>query len=270
MARQGKIIDFHVHAFPDDLAKSAMKKLLDEAPEVKAFLDGTVGNLLESMDRCSIEKAVLCCIATKPKQYDSIFRWCKQIQSERIIAFPSIHPYDPKKLDRLEQIKEAGFLGVKMHPFYQLFWMDDEAMIEIYEKLSELGLMLVMHTGYDIAFEHERRADPQQILNVHQEFPDLKLITTHFGSWFIWKDVQKYLIGKPIYMELSFALDYLKKDRARDMLMSHPEDYILFGTDSPWTDQAKTLELLQNLDLPGEKLEKILYSNAARLLGEKC
>ena len=35
-------IDFHTHAFPDELAPRAMKKLLSEAPGVNAFLDGTI------------------------------------------------------------------------------------------------------------------------------------------------------------------------------------------------------------------------------------
>ena len=40
------IIDFHTHAFPDELAPRAMKKLMAEAPGVKAFLDGTIKSLV--------------------------------------------------------------------------------------------------------------------------------------------------------------------------------------------------------------------------------
>ncbi|MBE3145282.1 MAG: hypothetical protein IMZ61_15395, partial [Planctomycetes bacterium] len=44
------IIDFHAHAFPDELAPRAMK-LLAEAPDVNAFLDGTIKALSNSMER---------------------------------------------------------------------------------------------------------------------------------------------------------------------------------------------------------------------------
>ena len=77
------IIDFHAHAFPDDLAPRAMKKLLEEAPDVKAYLDGTIGALLGSMDNSGIDKSVVCCIATRPEQFEPIFEWCKKVRSER-------------------------------------------------------------------------------------------------------------------------------------------------------------------------------------------
>jgi hypothetical protein len=51
------------------------------------------------------------------------------------------------------------------------------------------------------------------------------------------------------------------------MILGHPEGYLLFGTDSPWTDQARTLALLEKLRLPEKKLARILSGNALGLLG---
>ena len=45
-----------------------MKTLLAEAPGIKAYLDGTIADLLRSMDKAGIEKSVVCCIATRPEQ----------------------------------------------------------------------------------------------------------------------------------------------------------------------------------------------------------
>jgi len=67
-------------------------------------------------------------------------------------------------------------------------------------------------------------------------------------------------------MEISFAFDYMSPATARKMRMCHPEEYILFGTDSPWTDQEKTLLQLKNLMIPKKKLESILSRNAMSLL----
>ena len=67
-------------------------------------------------------------------------------------------------------------------------------------------------------------------------------------------------------MEISFAFEYMESETARKMLMCHPEEYILFGTDSPWTDQEKTLLQLKNFMLPEKKLESILSRNAMSLL----
>lgn len=243
-----------------------MGQLLSETDQVTAFLDGKLSSLLASMDAADIETSVLCSIATKPSQFEPIFKWSRQIQSERIIALPSVHPDDPAPAERVRQIAEAGLLGIKMHPYYQNFDIDDPKLDPLYEALQTEGLMLTLHTGYDFAFEWVDRAGPKKISNVVEKFPDLVLITTHLGGWEQWDGVEEYLIGRPIYMETSFSVQYLDRDRLRQMILSHPSDYILFGTDSPWTDQQEEIEDFLQLDLPKDLLEKIFYKNAKKLL----
>ncbi len=262
-----KIIDFHAHAFPDALAPRAMKTLLDEVPGMPAYLDGTLGALLNSMDRTGIERAVICCIATKVEQFEPIFSWCREIRSDRVIPFPSVHPEDPQMAERIDQIAAEGFLGVKLHPFYQDFYAGEDRMRAFYQRVSARELLLVMHTGFDIAFPRERRADPQTLLELTQEFPRLKLVATHLGAWQQWDEVRRYLLGKPIYIEISLAMEDLGPDTSREMLLAHPQEYLLFGTDSPWSDQAATLSRLHALDLPEERWSRIVYENAAELLG---
>ncbi len=259
------IIDIHTHAFPDHIAAAAIPALEKEG-NIKSYLDGTVSGLLASMDRSGIEQSVLCSIATRPDQFASILDWSKTIRSERIIPFPSLHPNDPRLLAHLQTIHDEGFKGVKMHPYYQEYFLDDGRLFELYGKMSELGMVLVIHAGYDIAFPRIRRADPQRILDVCRQFPDLKLIATHLGGWDEWADVRRLLTGEPIYMEISFALDFLDQIRLRDILLSHPPEYLLFGTDSPWTDQATTLKMLGKLGLPEALFARMTSSNAQRLL----
>lgn len=234
---------------------------------MEAYLDGTVGSLLRSMDNAGIEKSVVCCIATKIEQFDPILSWCRDIRSDRLIPFPSIHPADPGMAKRVEQIASEGFLGIKLHPFYQDFYAADSAMVPLYEQVARHNLLLVMHTGFDIAFPRQRRADPRTLLELTERFPGLRLVTTHLGAWQQWDEVQRYLIGRPIYMEMSLAPDDLEAGLLREMLMAHPEEYLLFGTDCPWSDQTATLSRLKALGLPDRRLSHLLYRNAADLLG---
>jgi uncharacterized protein len=259
------VIDFHTHAFPDPIAKVAIPTLEQEGG-IKAYLDGTVSALLDSMDRSGIEQSVLCSIATRPEQFAPILEWSKQIRSERIVPFPSLHPNDPDLLAHLQLIHDEGFKGVKMHSYYQDYFLDDPNLDELYERMSALGMILVIHAGYDIAFPRIRKADPRRILAVCRRFPRLKLIATHLGGWDEWADVRALLTGEPIYMELSFALDFLDQEQIRDILLSHPPEYLLFGTDSPWTEQAATLEKLAKLALPEPLFGQITGDNARRLL----
>lgn len=259
------IIDFHTHAFPDDLAEKAMKILEDEGG-IKAHLNGKVSSLLQSMDRYGIEKSIVCSIATKPSQFDPIFVWSQEVQSERIIPFPSIHPDDPQGPERVSRIKKEGFKGIKFHPYYQDFHIDDKRMFPIYDRITEENLIVVLHTGFDFAFEKIRIADPVRIVRVIENFPDLKILTTHLGAWDDWDEVTKHILGKKIYMEISFSFEFLEKEVARNMILSHPKEYTVFGTDSPWTDQGKTLSLLKGLNLGKDIENLILRENALNLL----
>jgi hypothetical protein len=262
-----RVIDFHTHAFPDALAARAMQTLIDEAPGIKAYLDGTLGALAQSMQASGIDHSVVCCIATKPSQFDPILQWCLGVRSQTFQMIPSVHPADPDRLDRIRQVKASGFAGIKLHPFYQDFYADEDRLMQMYEVLTQEDLLVVMHTGYDIAFPRQRRADPERLLRIQQAFPRLKLVTTHLGAWQQWDEVEALLVGRDIHMEISFAMDCMPPEQARRILLNHGSGYLLFGTDSPWTDQQRSLELLQGLDLPQDRLRKILWANAAQMLG---
>lgn len=258
-------IDIHTHAFPNAIAATAVAAL-EKAGNVRAYLDGTVNGLLTSMDQAGITTSVVCSIATRAEQFQPILDWSDAIRSDRIIPFPSMHPADPHLGRHLKQIVDSGYKGIKLHPYYQNFFLDDPSLNELYSRVSDLGLLLVIHTGYAIGYPRIKRADPPRILKVLKQFPALKLITTHLGGWDEWDSVRQVLIGQPIYMELSFALDFLDQIRIRDMLLSHPPEYLLFGSDSPWADQSNTLKMLKKMKLPDTLLHSILIDNGARLL----
>ena len=259
-------IDFHTHAFPDRIAASAIP-VLEKEGNIKALHNGTVTALLASMDNSGIERSVICSIATKPEQSPHILKWSRSIRSDRIIPFPSVHPRDPNLLEQVRIIAEEGFLGIKMHSYYQDYRLDDPSLDDFHGLMSELGLILVIHAAYDIAYPRVRLADPIKIAAVCRKFPQLKLIATHLGGWDEWDDVEIELCGKPIYMELSFAVDELAPERLRRILLAHPPEYLLFGSDSPWTDPKASLDRLAGLELPQELFKKITRRNAQKLLG---
>lgn len=261
-----KITDFHTHAFPDALAARAISMLTADTLNVTAWLNGRLSSLLASMDMAGIDRAVICSIATKPEQFSKIMTWSRQIQSERVVPLISFHPRDPDPCARVREVAAAGFRGIKLHPYYQEFHIDEDAMLPVYTEIARLGLLLVCHTGFDAAFPRVRLADPLRITRVLDLVPNLKLITTHLGGWDDWDAVERHLIGRPVYMETSYSLEMLDKERARQMLTQHPRDYLLFGSDSPWQDQSQALARLRDLSMGTEWEEAVLAGNAARLL----
>jgi uncharacterized protein len=260
------ITDTHTHAFPDAMAERAIKTLQGETDKAVAHLDGRVSSLLASMDRAGIARAVVCSIATKPSQFEKILEWSKLIRSERILPFPSIHPQDPEAVAHIRQIAEAGFKGIKLHPYYQGFAVDSPSLYPLYEELRAQGLILTCHTGFDIAFPYDRIADPQRIARVTEAFPGLKFVATHLLAWDDWDEVARHVLGKPVYTDFSMTTVFLGAERTKAMILKHPKEYVLFGTDSPWQDQAEELARFRDFRLGSDWEQAVLVDNARRLL----
>lgn len=273
-------IDVHTHAFPDDLAARAIAQLQERNPSAisggedtegcswKSVGDGTIGGLMESMDAADIDISVVCAIATKPDQVKGILKWCERIRGDRIEPFPSLHPDTPKPAKWIKRFAGKKFAGIKLHPMYQDFAIDEERMDPIYAAACEHGLVVAMHCGLDIAFPpDDLRASPERVARVIDRFPELTLICTHMGGWRSWDEVERYIIGRDVYLETSFALDEIGRDRARSMIRRHGEGRVMLGSDWPWTTQSHSIRKVRRLGLDGKTTEAILWSNAAKLLG---
>jgi hypothetical protein len=221
------------------------------------------------MDEAGIERSVICSIATKPEHFGPILKWSQQIASERIVPFASVHPADPLAAQQVRAAARAGLRGIKLHPYYQEFDMDEERALPIYEAAQECGLIVLCHTGFDIAYPRDRRCDPARIARVADLFPKLALVTSHLGAWEDWDEVRKRLLGKPIYMETSFSIPYMGPAAAKSLIEAHLPEYLLFGTDSPWADQKAAIADIRSLQLRAELERRLLYENARRLLDSK-
>ncbi|MEI7435668.1 MAG: amidohydrolase family protein [bacterium] len=260
-----RIIDVHTHAFEDAIAARAIRQI-EQMANIQARLDGRIAALLASMDAAGVEASVVLSIATKPEQTAKIFDWCKRIAAPRIIPFASVHPADPAAEDWVKRIADAGLRGIKLHPYYQDFDMAEPRCLTLYRRIAACGLVLMVHAGFDVAFPRARVADAARMRRVLEAVPELKLVVTHLGGWEDWDEAERLLIGLPVYIEPSMSLATLPPARAREMLMRHPMDKLLFGTDSPWSDQSGDLARVRGLNLQADRLEALLGGNAARLL----
>ena len=259
------IIDAHTHAFPDHIASIAMEKL-EHSSNSKAYLNGTIADLLRSMDKADIDVSVMACVATSPVQFNSIFTWCKSIAGPRIIPLPSLHPDSRNIPGEIRKIKEAGFPGIKLHAEFQSFFLDEQRAYFIYQEAMEKGLFILFHCGYDISFPDSDRSDPERLAHVHKDFPELKIVASHLGGWRQWDKVIRLLVGKDIYLDTSYTIGYIDENLLQTILTSHCPDRILFGTDSPWKDQQVEVSLINSLDISSALKKRILGENAQRLL----
>ena len=138
------IIDFHTHIFPDDLAKRAIEKICSNSSEPKHYTDGTASGLLDSMEKNGIAHSVLLSIATKPSQVHIINQTCISLKSDHFIPFGTLHPL----MDNIEEeicfLKHNTIKGIKLHPEYQNFFINDKKILPMYEQLSAENISSIL------------------------------------------------------------------------------------------------------------------------------
>lgn len=263
------VIDFHVHCFPDDIALRAVESL-SEAAALPPKSDGTVAGIRASMKKAGIDKSIILSIATKPQQTEKINQWAASIQEEDIIAFGSIHPEYEDWENELERIHYSGIKGIKFHPEYQKFYVDDTKMFPIYRKASELGLIILFHAGVDIGMPAPYHCPPERMKRVVRAFPEARLVAAHMGGFRYWDEVEDCLAGENLYLDTSYSLQEMREEQFLRIVSKHGPERILFATDSPWGDQNEEVQRFCGISLPEDVKSAILGENAARLLGLTC
>lgn len=259
------VIDFHTHCFPDKIAARAMEKLSATSGLVP-YTDGTVSGLESLMKKDGVSASVVLNIATNATQQHAVNDFAASIKSDTIIPFGSVHPESEDALLELERIAALGLKGVKFHPEYQQFFVDDEKMKPIYKKISQLGLICVFHTGEDYGFFPPYHATPARLKKA-LSWLDTPVVAAHWGSQNMGQDVLTHLRGSEIFFDIAFGYGTAPKPMQQAILEKHGTDKILFASDCPWHAPSMELHQLSTLGLSESEEEQIKSGNACRLLG---
>lgn len=260
-------IDFHTHCFPDKIAEKAIGKLSFVSGGLTPYTDGTVGGLKRRMKQDGVDLSVVLNIATNATQQKNVNDFAASINNGvDVVAFGSVYPDSEDAFDELERIKALGLKGVKLHPDYQGFSVDDPRYKPLYRKISSLGLITVFHAGYDYGFAPPYGATPEKMAKALEWF-DTPVVAAHWGGLSCSEGVVKYLCGKDVYFDTSFGYSHLPKYYAELILEKHGVDRMLFGTDTPWQTAQMERRLLDTLTLTETEREAIDSGNAKRLLG---
>jgi predicted TIM-barrel fold metal-dependent hydrolase len=126
-------------------------------------------------------------------------------------------------------------------------------------------LPLLIHMGD----ERGDASSPARLLNVINAFPTLTIIAPHLGGYTKWDEAMETIIGRDIYIDTSSALAFMPPEKAAAIIRAHGIDKVLFGSDYPMWLHRDELERFFALGFTDDENEKILYSNAAKLLGVK-
>lgn len=274
------IIDMHTHTFPDKIAARTIAGMEAEIYrqrqyENPAVTGGTVDALRQSMTQNGVDLSIVLPVATKAGQQESINRFAvennRKWKDTGIFSFGAIHPEDDHYKEILRFISENGMKGIKIHPDYQNTNFDDLRYMRIMEYASELGLIIVTHAGEDIGIPYPIHCTPDMVLHVMNEVAPDKLILAHMGGWNMWQEVRDKLTGLNLYFDTAFSMQpdpvpHLSREEITNLILEHGTDRVLFATDSPWSDQGETIEMIRSLSLSDEDKAAILGKNAMKLL----
>ena len=276
------VIDIHTHTFPEKIAKLAVQKLSNTA-HIPCFSNGTASGLKESMQNAGIDYSVVLPVATNPLKLASMNNFSiEQNGKDNLIYFGAMHPDAPDWKEELERLSQNGIKGIKIHPVYQNVDIDDIRYLKILNRAAELDLVVIMHAGDDLGFPNLVRCSPKMISNALSQVGNMKIILAHMGGLKNWCDVAENLVNTSAMLDTSYALgkitaldntyssdflNLLSESEFVDLVRAFGSHRILFGTDSPWTDQKTSLELIKALPLEENEKTAILSANAINLFG---
>lgn len=266
-------IDFHTHIFPDKVAPKAVGKLADLIRQAPSH-DGTYDGLRRSAERAGIDISVVLPVVTDPHQFDSILRFADQINEKfynnskkGLFSLAGIHPDSEDYVNQLKLIKSHGFAGFKIHPDYQGHFFNDIQYKRILDKASELDLLVVTHTGFDVYSSDKVHCTVAMIMEVLEEVAPSRLVLAHMGNNMFYDDVEANLLGANVYVDTAYSIEHMEPAHMLRLIQKHGAKKVLFASDAPWADQKRSVETLKNLGLTPEKFELVSHKNAMGLLG---
>ncbi|MDR3644403.1 MAG: amidohydrolase family protein, partial [Clostridia bacterium] len=143
----------------------------------------------------------------------------------------------------------------------------DQHMLKIYLYALSKGLIIFHHAGIDPGMPPPYKSSPMQFANIIDAMRGGTIVAAHFGGHAQWDDVEKYLMGKNIYLDTSMGFDYYSHEQFLRIVKGHGADKILFASDSPWSNAKKEVDVIRALPLTQPQIEMILGLNAKKLLG---
>ncbi|HEY8345130.1 MAG TPA: amidohydrolase family protein [Bacillota bacterium] len=273
-------IDFHSHAFADKIVGKAVSFLQDYYGIPTEGRTGRLADLIKTESKAGCAYFVLMVSATKPSQVPVANDWSlsasRLSRSElstlsglsnpaRPIAFGTLHPGYTEMEKELSRLKAAGIPGLKIHPEFQGFSLDDPLLYPLYESIGE-NFILLTHIG-DKSFSQDNYSTPRKLKKVLSNFPKLKAVAAHLGGYNCWTEAYNELAGSDLYLDLSSTLGYIDPCLLAKFVKTHDQDRLLFGSDYPLGDPRRELDFLAASKLfTGALWEKVTRKNAETLL----
>ena len=260
-----EIINAHAHIYPEKIAEKATDTIgifYDIKMQMPA---GTSERLLEDGKKNGITRFVVHSVATTAHQVRSINEFIKRevMAHPEFIGFITLHQdlTDEEMKKEVELAIENGMKGIKLHPDFQKFYIDDESVEKIYRAAGN-KLPILFHIGDD-RYDYSK---PARLVKMAKKYPEVKFIAAHFGGYRCWDDAPMYDGLDNVYFDTCSSLPFISAEEAKRLIDLHGANKFFFATDFPMWDAKSELERFNKIPLTEEEREMILSKNIKRLL----
>jgi len=260
------IYDAHSHIFPEKIAEKA-------TVSIGAFYDremyspAATERLLKAQREAGISRTLVCSSAVTAGQVESINTFIAAecaAHPQAFLGFAAMHPAYENVGEELDRAMELGLRGVKFHPDFQKFNIDDENAIPMYREIAKRGLPVLFHTG-DNRYDYSA---PLRVQNVMRKVPDLVCIDAHFGGYRRWEEALSLDKNPQLYLDTSSSLAVIDRDMAFRILDKFGAEQFLFGADFPMWNPAEEVERFFALGLSEAENEQICHKTFEKLFLE--
>lgn len=260
-----EIIDAHAHIYPEKIAVKATETIGTFYDIKMGMPAGTSERLLEEGRRIGVSRYVVHSVATTAHQVRSINEFIKRevTSHPEFIGFITLHQdlTEEEMKAEVDWAIENGMKGIKLHPDFQKFYIDDEAVEKIYRAAGD-RLPILFHIGDD-RYEFSK---PHRLVKIAKKYPEVKFIAAHFGGYRCWDDAPLYQGLDNVYFDTCSSLPFIDAKKAKELIDLHGADKFFFATDFPMWDAKTELERFNEIPLTDEEREMILSGNIKRLL----
>jgi predicted TIM-barrel fold metal-dependent hydrolase len=262
------IIDFHTHIYPEWVAAkilpAAKRKLKVEVPGT-----GSPEDLRRMMHAAGVAGSVLLPLAKGREDVPSLNDWIMSVSGgKELTAFGAVHPFMQNLEAELDRLASWGVKGVKMMPLLQEVYPDDTRCERLYEALIEREMILVAHAGRDPLDRQEIFGTPERFARTVECYPEMRLVLAHLGGLRMWDDVRRHLLsaGENVYFDTAYVSFYMGPEEMAELIREIGPERVIFGSDYPWEEPGRAVEIIKGLGLCEEEKQAILGKNAAALL----
>lgn len=259
------IVDVHTHVWPDRIARRALGT---PAEGIRRFGDGTVAGARESMERAGVDRNVCLAVADTPERLEAANAFVGGLDPEWFIGFGTVHAGRSPD-ENIRSLRDNGLRGVKIHPLFQGYPLDDRRLWDVLAAL-EGEFVCLFHVGPEMAGGENRLATPRMVAEIAEAFPRLAIIAAHLGGYHVHDAALEHLIGRPgIYLDTSWPPSIGSVDRAvvRAAIERHGPERVVFGSDWPMADPGAEIAAIRALGFDPDTTASILGGTLTTLLG---